>query len=158
MKLSISCPAVASTNWSILGSGKLSLGQALFRSVKSTHILHLLFFFFTRTMFATHSGYLTSRIDLAASSLDTSSFIAALLSRLKLLLFCTAGLLLSFTARSCEITRDKIRHKMRHKRSNKMRQAARDKMGDKMRDKIRYKTQDIRHKRSDKTQDETQEE
>ena len=50
------CPAVESTSWSILGRGKLSFGQALFRSVKSTHILHFPFVFFTKTTFASHFG------------------------------------------------------------------------------------------------------
>ncbi|CAL9222653.1 unnamed protein product, partial [Arabidopsis halleri] len=45
-------PAVASTKRSMCGSGKLSLGQALFRSVKSTQTLHLPFFFLTTTGFA----------------------------------------------------------------------------------------------------------
>ena len=38
MNVNILWPAVESTSWSILGKGKLSLGQALLRSVKSTHL------------------------------------------------------------------------------------------------------------------------
>ena len=56
MKLSNACPDVASTSWSILGSGKLSLGQALFKSVKSTQVLYLPFGFLTRTGFASQEG------------------------------------------------------------------------------------------------------
>ena len=37
MKLSTWCPVDASTSLSIKGSGKLSLGQALFKFIKSTH-------------------------------------------------------------------------------------------------------------------------
>ena len=55
MNVSNLCPAVESTSCSILGRGKLSFGHALFRSMKSTHILHFPFTFFTRTMFASHS-------------------------------------------------------------------------------------------------------
>jgi len=55
MKLSITCLAIESTNWSIHGRGKLSFGQALFKLVKSTHILHFLFDFLTMTTFANHS-------------------------------------------------------------------------------------------------------
>ena len=38
MKVRSLCPSVESTSWSILGKRKLCLRQALFRSVKSTHI------------------------------------------------------------------------------------------------------------------------
>ena len=50
------CPVVESTSWSILGRGKLSFGHALFRSVKSIHILHFSFAFFTRTTLVSQSG------------------------------------------------------------------------------------------------------
>jgi hypothetical protein len=56
MKLSNSYPEVESTNASMRGRGKLSLGQALLRSVKSTHILHLPLDLFTRTTLASQSG------------------------------------------------------------------------------------------------------
>ena len=56
MKLRSSWPAVASTIWSMLDSGKLSFGQALFKSVKSMRTLYLPFFFFTRTGLAIQSG------------------------------------------------------------------------------------------------------
>lgn len=56
MKLNSSCPDVESTNVSIRGRGKLSFGQSLFRSVKSTHILHFPFTFMTNTTFDNHSG------------------------------------------------------------------------------------------------------
>ena len=46
----------SSTSWSILGRGKLSLEHALFRSVKSTHILHFPLEFFTMTTLASHLG------------------------------------------------------------------------------------------------------
>jgi hypothetical protein len=56
IKVSNLCPAVESTNWSIRGRGKLSFGQALLRSVKSTHIPHLPLAFFTMTTLASQSG------------------------------------------------------------------------------------------------------
>ena len=37
---------VKSISWSILGRGKLSFGEALFKSVKLTHILYFSFAFF----------------------------------------------------------------------------------------------------------------
>lgn len=56
MKLSRACLEVKLTSASILKSGKLSLGQALSRLVKSIHILHLPFFFLTNTTLAIQSG------------------------------------------------------------------------------------------------------
>ena len=62
MKLRSSWPAVASTMRLIRGRGKLSLGHARLRSVRSMQSLHLPFAFLTSTMFASHSGYSTSPI------------------------------------------------------------------------------------------------
>lgn len=56
MKLNILCLAIESTIKSIHGKGKMSLGHALLRSMKSTHICHFLFEFFMSTMFESHSG------------------------------------------------------------------------------------------------------
>jgi len=47
---------IASTNLSILQSGKLSFGQASLRLVKSMQTLYLPFFFFTRTGLESQSG------------------------------------------------------------------------------------------------------
>jgi hypothetical protein len=49
-------PAALSTILSIRGSGKLSLGQALLRLVKSMHMCHLPLFFCTMTTLASHVG------------------------------------------------------------------------------------------------------
>jgi hypothetical protein len=49
-------PVALSMILSIRGSGKLSLGQALLRLVKSIHIRHLPLFFCTMTMLASHVG------------------------------------------------------------------------------------------------------
>lgn len=49
-------PAAESTILSILGTRKLYFEQALLRFVKSMHILHLMFFFFTMTTLASHVG------------------------------------------------------------------------------------------------------
>jgi hypothetical protein len=56
MELSDLYPEVESTGASMRGRGKLSLGQALLRSVKSTHILHLPLDFFIRTTLVNQSG------------------------------------------------------------------------------------------------------
>ena len=56
MNVSSLCPAIESTSWFILGKEKLSFGQALFRFVKSMHILYFPFAFFTRTTLVSHFG------------------------------------------------------------------------------------------------------
>ena len=50
-------PVVASTRSPVIGSGKSSLGHALYKSLKSTHIRSGPFFFRTGTMLATQVGY-----------------------------------------------------------------------------------------------------
>jgi len=50
------CLDVESTKRSIRGNGKLSFEQALLRSVKPTHILHLPLDFWTNGTLANHSG------------------------------------------------------------------------------------------------------
>ena len=49
-KLILGWPYVVSTNWSIFGTTKRSLGHALFKSVKLTQTLHFPFFFFIPTI------------------------------------------------------------------------------------------------------------
>ena len=56
MNVSSSFSAVDPTSRSMRGSGKLSFGHALLKSVKSIHTLSFPFFFFTTTVLATHSG------------------------------------------------------------------------------------------------------
>ncbi|CAL9238690.1 unnamed protein product [Arabidopsis halleri] len=97
-------PAVASTKRSICGSGKLSLGQALLRSVKSTQTLHLPFFFLTTTGFANQSGYLASEIEPIFRSFSTSAFTASARSRPNFLRFCLIGLKDGSTFSSWHIT------------------------------------------------------
>ncbi|GMH04322.1 hypothetical protein Nepgr_006161 [Nepenthes gracilis] len=70
MKLSGSCLPWSQPSRVYSGKGKLSLGQALLTSVKSTHILHFpLFFFFTSTTLESRSGYWTSLMNLRQASL-----------------------------------------------------------------------------------------
>jgi len=71
-KESKSHPDVESTIWSMRSKGKGSCGHALLRSVKSMHILHFPLAFFTITVLASHSGYVTSLITSALRSLFTS--------------------------------------------------------------------------------------
>ena len=92
MKDKCSFPAVALTNRSMCGKGKLSFGQALLRSVKSTQARHFPFFFLTTTGLASQSGYLTSVIDPTLSSLSTSSLTALARSGPGFRLFCQTGL------------------------------------------------------------------
>lgn len=93
MKLSCSGPAVASTNWSIRGRGKLFLGHVLFKSVKSTHVCHLSFGFLTKTTLVTHYGYLDSWINSISSRRSTYSLRALYRSGSMGLLFCLIGFL-----------------------------------------------------------------
>jgi hypothetical protein len=76
----MSQPATKSTKWSILTSGKSSLGQHLFISVKSMHIRHFPFFLLTITMLANHFGYVTSLMNHVSNSHCTSAFAASTLS------------------------------------------------------------------------------
>ena len=76
-KLILGCLYVTSTNWSIFGIGNESFGHAQFKSVKSMQTLHLPFFFFTTTVFASHSGKKISLIALASFNLLTSYLIAS---------------------------------------------------------------------------------
>ena len=85
-------PAALSTRAFMLGKGYESFGQALFKSVKSTHMRHFPLLFFTSTTFASHSGYWTSLMWPAARSFCVSSLIAYLLSSLNFLLLCRTGL------------------------------------------------------------------
>src|SRR5215216_7784639 len=75
-KHSESCPAVASMIWSMRGSGKGSLGQALLRSLKSTQRCQDLSLFGTMAKLANQSGCLISLINPASSNLASSSPMA----------------------------------------------------------------------------------
>lgn len=88
MKESSSCPAVPSTSWLILSSGKLSFGQTLFKSEQSTQVCHFPFDFLPSIGFDTYSGYVASWIKPLADSLSTSFFSAADRSGSRLRLFC----------------------------------------------------------------------
>ncbi|MCI74240.1 hypothetical protein A2U01_0095504, partial [Trifolium medium] len=56
MKLRVLYPEAPSIKLSMLGNRYGSLGHAMFKSVKSTHIRHLPLAFFNNTTFASHSG------------------------------------------------------------------------------------------------------
>jgi hypothetical protein len=60
--------------------------------MKSTHILHLPFAFFTITTFANHDGYLISSMKPVSFNFVTSSTIAALFSSPTFLFFYEIGL------------------------------------------------------------------
>lgn len=72
-----SCPAVLSTKMSMCGcgKGKSSLGLALLRSRKSTHMRTLPSFFGTGTLLANHSGYSVTTRNPAFSCFSTSSLM-----------------------------------------------------------------------------------
>src|SRR5687768_12017753 len=87
-----------------LGSGNSSFGQALLRSVKSIHILHLPLAFFTITVLASHSGYFTSLITPALRSLFTSFRAPWALSSDIFRSLCFLGLKDGSTLSECSIT------------------------------------------------------
>ena len=82
---------MASTNWSIFGIGKGSLGHTLFRFVKSTQTLHFPFFFFTTILLASQFGKNTSFMVRACFSFSTSSFMASTWGLANRLGFCFLG-------------------------------------------------------------------
>ena len=83
-------PDALSTKASILDNGYESFEQALFKSVKSTHILHLPLSFLTNTTLASHSGYWISLIWPTSNNFLVSFLMTSRLSSLKfLLLWCT---------------------------------------------------------------------
>ena len=100
MNVKSSLPAVDSTSRSMWGRGKLSFGQALLRSVKSTQMCHLPFFFMT-TGLASHSGYRTSTIDPTLSNRSTSSLTAFDRSGPNLRCLCRIGSKVGSTLSSC---------------------------------------------------------
>lgn len=91
MKLSSSCPAVESTNWSIQGSGKLSFGKAWLRLEKSMYTFHLPLCFFTSTGLDIHFEMVASLMKPLLINLSTSSFRASYLSAFRALLFYLCG-------------------------------------------------------------------
>ena len=88
-------PEALSTKESMLGSGYESLWQVLFKSVKSTHILHFPFAFFTNTMFASHPGYWISLMWIAFKSFCVSYLMTRRLSSFSFLLLCITCLTFS---------------------------------------------------------------
>ena len=108
MKLKSLCPAVESTNQSILGKGKLSFGHTLLRSVKSTHILYLPLFFFIITMLASHLGQNTSLMKSSSRSSPTYSATAFLRLGANILRLCCTGLHSRLTLRRCWMTSPSI--------------------------------------------------
>ena len=96
-------PAVASTKRSMCGSGKLSFGHALLRSVKSMHTRHFLYFFLTMTGLACQSGYLTSVMDPTLRRFSTSSLTAPARSGPSFHLFCLIGLKVGSTLSSWHV-------------------------------------------------------
>jgi hypothetical protein len=88
----------------ILVRGKSSLGQNLFRSVKSTHIHHFTFFLWTITMFASHCRYLTSLINPVSNNLCTLAFATSIFSSDILRSFYFLGFACGLTCNLCSIT------------------------------------------------------
>jgi hypothetical protein len=95
--------AAASTRESILGNGNSSFGHALVRSVKSMHILHFPLAFFTITVLASHSGYVTSLITPALRSLFTSFRATSTLSSNIFRSLCFLGLIAGSKLSECSM-------------------------------------------------------
>ena len=84
-------PSVLSTKTSIWGRGKSSLGQALFKSLKSTHILTFPSFLGTGTTLAIHSAWCVGLMNPTFNYFVTSSLIFKSHSVLMCLNFCLMG-------------------------------------------------------------------
>lgn len=82
----------ASAKRLMCGSCKLSFGQALLRSEKSTHTRHFPFFLLATTGLASQSAYLTSVMDPTLRSFPTSSLAAPARPGPNFRLFCLTGL------------------------------------------------------------------
>jgi hypothetical protein len=96
--------AAAFTRESILGKGNSSFGHALLRSVKSMHIIHFPLAFFTITLLASYSGYVTSLITPTLRSLLTLFLAPSALSSNIFQSFCSLGLIAGSTLSECSIT------------------------------------------------------
>ena len=89
------------TEASILSNRNGSFLHALFRSMKSMHILMFPFLFGTNTTFASHSEYLTSLITFVSNSLCTSAFTAKISSSDIFLYRCFLSFTLGLMSRKC---------------------------------------------------------
>ena len=74
-----------STKASMMCNGYESFGQALFKFVKLTHILHLPLAFLTNTMLASHSGYWISLMWPTSNNFLVSCLMTSCLSLLNFL-------------------------------------------------------------------------
>jgi hypothetical protein len=81
-----------------------SFGHTLLRSGKSIHILHFPLAFFTITMLASHSAYVTSLITPALRSLLTLFLAPLALSSNIFQSFCFLVLTVGSTLRECSMT------------------------------------------------------
>ena len=88
MKLRRACLADESTNLSVLIRGWLSFGQVLFRSVKSTHIVHAPLNFLTSLTLVNHFEYGHSSVKPCLSNCLTSVAAVAFRSGPLCLNFC----------------------------------------------------------------------
>ena len=70
--------------------------------MKSTQTLHLPFFFFNTTEFASQSRYFASVMDPILSNFSTSAFTASARSRPNFLLFCLTSLNVGSMLSSCD--------------------------------------------------------
>jgi hypothetical protein len=94
----------ATTRKSILGKGNSSFRHALLRSIKSMLILHFPLDFFTITILANHSGYVTFLITPSLRSLLTSFLAPSALSSDIFRSFCFLGLIARSTLSECSMT------------------------------------------------------
>lgn len=74
------------------GRGYVSLGHTVFRSVKSTHMCHLLWAFHTRTTLANQVKYFVFMMNSTLYSFPASSSMAVLFSLLTFCFLCTTSL------------------------------------------------------------------
>src|ERR1044072_186267 len=99
--LKYSNPAAESINISATGIEYWSLGVAVFKSLKSMHILREPFFLITGTILANHSTYLVVLMNLQRNNLSTSALIFVSTAGANLLGVCLMGFLPSLIGSLC---------------------------------------------------------
>jgi hypothetical protein len=77
------------------------MGHVLFKSVKSMHMRQSSLNFFTKTVFKSHLGHLTSQIKFALSNFMTSSCTTFYLSGPIFLFFCCTDLAFGMICNLC---------------------------------------------------------
>lgn len=118
MSKNMPCLAIGSTMISMLHNGKSSLGKAFLRSLKSTHILMILFGFETCTMLEIHSAYSIGLMNLASNNFSIFSFTNMAICGCIFLSFCLTSFTLGGSEKWCMIRSGSIPGMFAYDRAN----------------------------------------